>query len=80
MRKQPVLRLVHNAFHMAHRQIELFRKWFIADPIQEPSFQNCSISLIVDVLVNQVRHLRIAILYHFLTFTRPSPPQLEHFL
>jgi len=52
-----VLILIHDIFNLPDRQIKFFGQRLVTDPIQKPPLQDSSVTLTVDVLVNQARHI-----------------------
>lgn len=65
MQEKPFLLFVDDTLNLRDRKTELFSQRFVANTINEPSFQELSVSLAVNVLINQCDNLAVCVVHYF---------------
>lgn len=71
MFEQIFLFLIYNSFAMSDGYVEFFRQRFITAAVYQPSLQDRSVPLVMDVFVNQFSDLTVSILHWA---PRKNPP------
>lgn len=81
--KDYILPLVNDVLNVTDRQVKLFCKRFEADAIKHPALHDLPVTFLRYPFINQMGYLAERdfreVIFHRLTFTRPSPPQRGHF-
>ena len=84
MAKDYILPLVNDGLYVTDRQVKLFCQRFEADTIKHPALHDLPVTFLRYPFINQIGYLTERdfreVIFHRLTFTRPSPPQRGHFL
>jgi len=52
IRKNGIFAFVNYSFYLTDRQFKFFAQRLKTDSINQPPFQNCSVTLVVDMFVN----------------------------
>jgi hypothetical protein len=80
MQKYDRLELRDLPLHGARRPVKFFSQPLDGYAVNKAALYDGTVSLRVNVLVDDTRHGAVGVLDHFLSFTRPEPLQVGHFL
>lgn len=84
MAKDYILPLVNDGFYVTDRQVKLFCQRFKADAIKHPALHDLPVTFLRYPFINQMGYLAERdfrkVIFHHLTFMRPVPWHILHFL
>ena len=84
MAKDYILPFVYDGFYVSDGQVKFFCQRFEADAVKHPALHDLPVTFLRYPFIDQMRYLAKRdfreIIFHYLTFIRPVPWHILHFL